>query len=546
MTRQHRERVTRARRKMTFGLMMGALMYACSENPAGTGPDPDPDPGPDPANVDGYVASLGKWDEFSPPVTSSDEPMPEATTVEEHTVEEADDSGIVHNVTYVCTSTPHSLTTTPQDIVMYEPNASIMWVGNLIQGKSYKDGQGSFRELSIRQRAQLKLSIDLLTGNNSATVDDPSLTSVQSAIGDLIQRAHDNGHRSGSSINYQETVAHSVEQASLSLGISARYLGVKAKADLRVEKSANERTLIAHFVQKMYTISIELPQTPDAVFSEDLTDALLQQQIDAGNIGRDNLPVYLASVTYGRTLIYTLTSTASEDRMRAAISASYNGLGGGVSGYTEAELRETLSEQNIEVTAIGGEGQNVLDLISSGNLKSYFTTDAALTSAKPLSYQLNFLGDNSIAKVGESTEYSLTACEQRVVSPGRFDFEDVQQGASPVPTPYEVYQGDVNGDGRGDLIWNHVVSGTNHLAVGLGQADGSFDLRPAVTHPAAPDGQWSDRYDLFVDDFTGDGADDLLWNRRDGGTPNRIYLAVSKGDGTFDFRDELAHPNEPD
>jgi thiol-activated cytolysin/VCBS repeat protein len=516
-------RVSSYNRCLSVAAVAALLMLtpACAKD-GGTDPGPEP-----PADVNGYVATLGTWEEFSPPLPTSNE-----ATGAEQTIEQ-----VVDAVTYVCSETPYSVTDTPTDLVMYEPNASIMWVGNLIQGASYRGGTGSFQELSIRQRNTLKLSIDLLTGDNFAEVNDPSLTSVQSAIGGLIQRATDAGHRSGSSIDFASELAHSTEQAALALGLSGHYLGGAAKAELSVQRNAAQRTLVAHFVQKMFTIAIELPQTPGAFFSSALTADLLQQQVAAGNIGRNNLPVYLASVTYGRTLTYSLTSTDSEDRMRAAIQASYNGVVGGGSGYTEVELRETLSQQNLKVTAIGGEGQNVLDLISQGNLKAYFTTDAPLTSAKPISYQLNFLGNNSIAKVSETTAYQLRVCNAKASSPGRFDFLNVQQAAAGILTPYRAFKGDLNADGRDDLIWNHLVSGSNQTVVALANANGTFTFQAAVTHPATPAEGWSNGFELYTGDFDGDGDDDLVWNRRQATQPNRLYVARSNGDGTFSFLD---------
>src|SRR5258705_136719 len=178
----------------------------------------------------------------------------------------------------------------------------------------------------------------------------------------------------------------------------------------------------------MFTISIELPQSPGALFSSDFTADLLNVQIAAEHVGPNNLPVYLASITYGRTLMYSLSSTYSEDRMRAAISASFNGLVGGGGGYSEAQLRETLAQNNIRVIAIGGEGQNILDLITQGNLEAYFSTDAPLTTARPISYQLNYLGDNKLARVSETTTYDLDACNEvpdgDIISDFEVDNED--------------------------------------------------------------------------------------------------------------------------
>ena len=374
--------------------------------------------GPDIAEMDAYVAGLGSWEAYSPLLPSEDVVTGDTAARTE----------VIDAVTYACATTPHSLTETPAEIVMYEPNASIMWAGNLVQGRSYKGGLGTFQELSIRQRAPLRLSIDLLTGNNFAIVENPSLTTVQSAIGDLIQRAQDAGHHSGSSINFDTRVTYATDQALLKLGLSAHWIGGKARASLSVQRNAAQRTILAHFVQKMFTVAIELPQSPGGFFSSEFSPALLREQEDAGSIGRDNLPVYLASVTYGRTLTYALTSKYSENRMRAAVSASFNGIVGGGSGYTETELRETLTQDNLRVAAIGGEGQDVLDLISQGNLKAYFTTDAPLTTARPISYQLNYLGDNKLARVSETTAYSLDDCVEvpsgDVVSDFEVDNED--------------------------------------------------------------------------------------------------------------------------
>ena len=374
---------------------------------------------PDETPVGRYVLdSLPSWSEYAPLLPSAD--LATGTT--------ADREELVGAARYVCAVTPHSLTETPAEIVMYEPNASIMWVGNLIQGRSYKGGLGTFQELSIRQRDTLRLSIDLLTGNNFAIVPNPSLTTVQAAVGDLIQRAQDAGHRAGTSVHFDSRLSHSTAQAVLKLGLSASFLGAEAKVTLERERNASQHTVIAHFVQKMFTIAIELPQSPGSFFTDDLTPALLDEQRIAGNIGPDNLPVYIASITYGRTLTYALTTTHSEDRMEAAISASYKGFGFSGSGYDSTELKQTLDQDNIRFTAIGGEGQNVLSLITQGQLASYFAADAPLTSARPISYQINYLGDNRLARVSETTDYLLSDCAaippDTIISDFEIDNED--------------------------------------------------------------------------------------------------------------------------
>lgn len=500
------------------------FLLACSSGDKVNGPPNNPPAGD--ADMDQYVGSLGSWAAFAPPLPTSDVPVGGPAITDE----------IVNNVTYTCSETPYSLTETPREIVMYEPNASIMWVGNLLQGKSYRNGTGSFQELSIRQRAPLKISIDLLTGDNFAIVEDPTLTSVQAAIGGLIQRATDAGHVSGSSINYTSFRMNTATEAALRMGMSANLMGQGVPVELDVKSqvgfNASVSAVMAHFVQKMFTISIELPQSAADMFSDDLTQAVLDQQVAAGNIGPDNLPVYIASITYGRTLDYSLMSGEAEIVQHAAVEASLLGVKGAPSGYLETDVRHALSASSIKATAIGGNGASIINLIRTEKLADYFTEDAPLTSARPISYQLNFLGDNSVAKVAETQSYTQRVCSQKPASPGLFDFKTVQTQSAGIAAPYKVHKGDVNGDGREDLILNSLV-GSNQIAVGLGAGDGAFAFQAPVTNSATPAGGWGQQWTMRVGDFNGDGRDDLLWQRIQTSS-NLIQVALSTGSG-FNF-----------
>jgi hypothetical protein len=508
-------------------LLVLILLLACSSDDKVSGPPNNPPAGE--ADMDQYVGSLGSWAAFAPPLAASDVPQ-DAPAITDETV---------NNVTYTCSETPYSLTDTPREIVMYEPNASIMWVGNLLQGKSYKNGTGSFQELSIRQRAPLKISIDLLTGDNFAIVENPTLTSVQAAIGGLIQRATDAGHVSGSSINYTSFRMNSATEVALRMGMSASLIGQGVPVELDVKSqvgfNASVSAVMAHFVQKMFTISIELPQSAADMFSNDLTQTVLDQQVAAGNIGPDNLPVYIASITYGRTLDYSLMSGEAEVVQHAAVEASLLGVKGAPSGYLETDVKHALSASSIKATAIGGNGASIVNLIRTEKLSEYFTEDAPLTSARPISYQLNFLGDNSIAKVAETQKYSQRVCNQKPASPGVFDFKPVQLQAAGISAPYKVHRGDIDGDGREDLILNSLLSGSNQIAVGLGSASGTFTFQAPITHPTTPAPGWADQWSTYVGDFNGDGRDDLLWNRIRSGQGNLIQVALSAGGGAFNF-----------
>ena len=73
----------------------------------------------------------------------------------------------------------------------------------------------------------------------------------------------------------------------------------------------------------MFETYIVLPQTPSAMFSDEFTEDVLQQQVNLGSIGPDNLPVYVARIEWGRVMLLTMSSDASITDMRNALRATY-------------------------------------------------------------------------------------------------------------------------------------------------------------------------------------------------------------------------------
>ncbi len=202
----------------------------------------------------------------------------------------------------------------------------------------------------------------------------------------------------------------------LKMGMSAHYMGASVSSQLQFDETLETHTIMAYFSQRMFTASMVLPQTPGAIFSDEFTPGMLDEQIDLGRIGPSNLPVYVSNIVYGRIMIMTMTSTYSSSEMHAALEASYNqGLGGGtIDGGYQAILQSENTSFNI--VAVGGEAQHAMDAITTGNLHDYFDSDAALTTAVPLSYTLRNLGDNSIAMVSNTSTYNITECSDQIVT----------------------------------------------------------------------------------------------------------------------------------
>ena len=154
-----------------------------------TGACSDGGPNNPPAeDVDAYVAELPPWEEFSPAAVDSEEATAPSTFYR----------ALAEGVEYACVETPYDLTRTPDRVVTLDPDANILWVGALLEGKGYKQGIGSLRELAIRERSPVTISIDLLADRNSRAIRNPTLATVNQAVGELIQAATDGGNKARS------------------------------------------------------------------------------------------------------------------------------------------------------------------------------------------------------------------------------------------------------------------------------------------------------------------------------------------------------------
>ena len=359
------------------------------------------------ADYDTYSATLPKWNDFSPLLTKSESVVADSKSFKNE---------LIDNTLYQCSSEDIDLTSNPEKLVTFNPDVGALWVGSILQGKHYLNGLGSLAELPIRQRAPITIFIDKFGQTVSKTIDNPTAASVQQAISELVNQIDTSGTKVSSSQYFKMASAHSAEQTAMSLGISAKYAGAKLSTSFSSELKTDENRINAHFVQELFTVTLVSPQTPASLFSTEFTDAKLNEQISLGRLNKDNIPVYVSAITYGRILNYTMIAKASEDKMKAAINASYNGLEGGGSISIRTEEGKLLNEAKIEVIAIGGEQKHALNLIRSGNLKDYFSEGSKLSEAKPISYEIHNLADDTNALFSETTRYNLRSCNTGAVT----------------------------------------------------------------------------------------------------------------------------------
>ena len=528
---------------LALAFILAVALAACD---GGGGDRP---PSTEVEDVDAYLQDLPPWSAFSPTQPDQD-PAPTGAAVTVDTVEVDVDSigkddGQVYtleDVVYTCETEEYSITQNPREVVMYNPS-ELLWPGAIIQGEGHTLGSVADLSISGEERAPLNVLVNISNDQNFLTVDQPTKSGVRQAVGSLVDNAVQSGIDTPSSVDFERTVYHSEEQSALEMGLSARYLGYSASAQGSIDREASETTVTAHYYQNMYEVEIDNPASPGDFFSDAFTEEKLQQLQSRGEIGPENLPVYVSKIVYGRMMLFSLTSTASRSDIEGTVNASYDGLSGGGGANLSAQEETILEEAELKVTTIGGNAANAIAAIRSGNWRNYFDEEATLSTAVPLSYTFRNLGDNSIAGVTERTEYEIRTCEARQATPGTFDLQDAATLSVPIATPFSTTTADVDGDGNDDLVFNHRQA-ANEIAIAFSNGDGTFAAPQVSTHPATPDGGWATA-DFVTADLENDGSYELIWSRvGNANGENRTYVARATG-GSLDFLDVAVHPDTP-
>ncbi|GGX24021.1 thiol-activated cytolysin family protein [Streptomyces noursei] len=352
-----------------------------------------------PVNMSTYVLSLDKWETIAPQVqTTERKPLGEP---EQHHEQVAGED-------YLVTTQRWSLSKTPKYLAVANPNADVLWPGALVQG--LPASHGALSELVITERTPIEISCSALhIEKGDALIDRPRASAVVKAIREMVQ----GGEGRSETMYYDMVEASSIQSALLEMNVSASYMGFTAEADGRIEKKHDERTIVAVFLQGAYTVSCDGKDTPRDWFTDKLTWGKVKELEELGRIGKGNPPLYISSVTYGRSLLFALNTTADTLKAKAAIKASYNGMAD-VSAEVRAEYEQILNTSSVTILSQGGNPDDISKMVKEAKLQEYFGTTPKLDQYVPMTFTLKSLLTGDIAQMGETANFTvITRTRQR-------------------------------------------------------------------------------------------------------------------------------------
>ena len=358
--------------------------------------------------VDEFIEKLPNWATVNKPKPDKSQETRQGTSKENH-------DGRDYNVT----RTKYSITDTPEEIVTFQP-VNAFWLGALVQGKGLRLGLGSMEEIPVpdEKRAPMRVKSSLNMGNNSRAISSPGDSAVNGAIGDLMQQGNNTQWGSVSTLNVEEN--HSEEQTATELGLSARYMTARVKASLKAERSASRHSVSAAFIQRAFTATADLGGRTRraAFFNDNFTIADAHALVNQGRITTGNLPTYIKSISYGRVVIFTLTSNQSEEKMKAAVEGSYNAVAADINVNASVDSKLKTANFQLRVTQFGGPQDGFQALIPEnqtqgitnalGVMRNFLKQPAPLTTMLPISYTANTLRDDQLAAMSSTTSYTVT------------------------------------------------------------------------------------------------------------------------------------------
>ena len=345
---------------------------------------------------------------------------------------DADDEGAVDFLSddeiLSCTSEEVELGVNSGDglAIMSMSAQSIIYPGVIFDGRSFETGE--YRPLAGGVRNKINIFIDHLgvgRENTSATIMNPGLPSqVAEGIRDLILEIENEPPRTG--LEYSNERFHSESQLMTNFGFHA---GVAVPNIASLDVSVNNTNSIDKtYTQEMFklthayfTVSVDPPGASDG--DPDTPDG---PYIEPPSLSFGTVPVYVSSVTYGRTAIAAFRFTADTSENSQDISTQLAVAIQGIEANTAVESGSSSSASssisNFRAVAFGGQSDEVSTITSLSDFYSFINGDLTNAFAVPIAYTIKRLDDDSIVQTVLSTTYVRRSCEKTVNNNARAVF----------------------------------------------------------------------------------------------------------------------------
>ncbi|MEG0107964.1 MAG: thiol-activated cytolysin family protein [Lachnospiraceae bacterium] len=220
------------------------------------------------------------------------------------------------------------------------------------------------------------------------TIDRPSLGAQRQAVQNALRKEGMSGSQL-ISFSYDMNQFSYYNEIKLAFGCNINVAKVfNLGVDVSKEKVKKNTGLIAKFIQKNFTVDMDLP----------LDGNILLNHSDMSNVGTFD-PVYISSIVYGRMGVIIIETNESYENVRVAVKAAFEAKI--VSGELNLsyEHKQILEKCDIKLSVTSGDGKGAVKAISGFEEFKKFIIGGGTFSqdvpGDPLFYTASYLSDNS-------------------------------------------------------------------------------------------------------------------------------------------------------
>jgi thiol-activated cytolysin len=391
--------------RLSLLLTLVLLSSHCSKDDTGAPETEIEKTNPEAESINDFFGNIPDWDNTG------------ETALPDQIIEENFRAWDQVNIPWRCDLLEKNLVKSLEEIIAVGTNQGKMWPGALVQGNSLETGD---LKLINANRAPITINSDLVINNTFREIETPNSVNVQQAIAEMQIEAGnmEEGNQAGAGQMFSEVLeASTFSQAMLSMGISGGFtepqsqVGINASAEVSQTREAKTHTIVAKFIQKKFTVRLADDLIPNAsdFFDDSTTLNDINNLETNGELGSDNIPLYVESVTYGRVLIFTLESTAvsNSEELSGALKASFaDYVEGGVS-LTDAQ-RTILENSFAKIYSAGGTEEGANAAVAGLNWSNFFVA-APVSTAVPISFKVRTLNGKKIAKLHNNISFEQRA-----------------------------------------------------------------------------------------------------------------------------------------
>lgn len=321
----------------------------------------------------------------------------EVTQPEE--VNESSPERDTEDLTLECVVKTYKLAPGFDEMLTLDPTTDVIYPGAILKGESIPTGE--YIGISLdRKPITLSASLTNITGSPVVVVDNPTLSSVREGVKKILDQEVTGA--TAAKINYEVVQVYSEEHLEAAIGVNYRGAGKTVSANINFNSSQYKNKFVLKFLQQYYTIDMDSPgRNPSDLFQN------LPNVSDLGSTS----PVYVASVAYGRMVVYTMETNSNFSEIQAAFDASVKSSDGSI----DASHEKVFNSSKIKALIIGGSGQGAAQTINGPADVYKFISEGGNYSkdspGAPLSYKLRYIRkDFPIARQVLTSEYPIRTC----------------------------------------------------------------------------------------------------------------------------------------